>query len=204
MAYMVKRRFLYVALILVFVFQFAHGQDTYLPNQEVRIDDLPAVKAQSKDASAVLLAAIETVLHDKELCCGKDSALEDSVLSADPLSLQDVSVKLQGRHHLSDGRPIVVTAEYVPASSINSGELIKSLRDKHALLMQWNSHVYVLYGTNFYETIDYSTGSTTDAIRKLLLLDPRFSYERRQASFNRETDDWQKVQGFLRLTVALP
>jgi hypothetical protein len=204
-AHVVKLHFLYVSVFLALVLQLAHGQEyTYLPNQEVRIDDLPIVKARSSGATAVLVAAIETILHDKNLCCGKDDALADSVLSADPSSLKDLSVKLQGRQHLSDGRPIMVTAQYVPASAMNSGQIVQSLRDKHAMLMQWNSHVYVLYGTIFVETIDPNSGATMYAIRKLLLLDPRFSDERRQVSFNRETDDLGKVQGMLLLTVALP
>jgi hypothetical protein len=39
-------------------------------------------------------------------------------------------------------------------------------------------------------------------IHKLLLLDTRYSGSRRAVTFNRETDDWSKVQGMLRLAVA--
>jgi len=207
-AYVVKLHLLYVPVFLALVLPLAYGQqegDSYVlhPNQEVRIEDLSAVKAQSTGGAAVLLAAVETVLHNQDLCCEQDSALADSVISADPLSLKDLSVKLQGRHLLSDGRPIIASAEYLPPSSINPDQIIKSLRDKHAILMQWNSHVYVLYGTTFDET-RYNSGLRMYAIRKLLLLDPRFSDERREVSFNRETDDWGKVQGMLMLTVTLP
>jgi hypothetical protein len=38
-------------------------------------------------------------------------------------------------------------------------------------------------------------------IHKLLLLDTRYSGSRREVPFNRETDDWSKVQGMLRLAV---
>jgi hypothetical protein len=204
---MVRLHFLCTTLFMALVLQFAHSQETppsyYLPNQEVRIDDLPAVKAQSNDANAVVMAAVETILHDKDLCCGKDSALTDAVASADPSSLKALGVKLRGRQHLSDGRPIIVTAEYVAPTSINPGQIVGSLLNKHAMLMQWNSHVYVLYGTIFDETFD-SGGATVYAIRKLLLLDPRFSGARRQISFNRETDDFKKVQGMLLLTMTLP
>jgi len=41
-----------------------------------------------------------------------------------------------------------------------------------------------------------------DAIRTLLLLDARFSDERRQVTFNRLSDDWGKVQGLLMLKAA--
>jgi hypothetical protein len=46
-------------------------------------------------------------------------------------------------------------------------------------------------------------GGSAFMIHKLLLLDTRFSGSRREASFNRDTDDWSKVQGLLRLTVVL-
>jgi hypothetical protein len=38
-------------------------------------------------------------------------------------------------------------------------------------------------------------------IHKLLLLDTRYSGPRREVIFNRDTDDWGKVQGMLRLSV---
>ncbi len=52
-------------------------------------------------------------------------------------------------------------------------------------------------------------GSTTiptadvevDSIYKFQLLDTRYSDSRREVAFNRETDDWSKVQGMLWLTV---
>jgi hypothetical protein len=62
--------------LLLFAASVALAQDTpggytaYLPNQKVSIDDLPAVKALSKDAGDVMLAAVQTILHDKALCCG--------------------------------------------------------------------------------------------------------------------------------------
>ena len=178
----------------------AHGQD-YNPNKQVRISDLPSLTAKSRDASDVLAASVEIIFRDKEVCCGKNSALEDDVQRPDPKSLKDVSTKLQGRHLLSDGRPIMVTADYVPAASVNSGALIFALTEKRAPLMEWNSHLYVVYGVTYVETVDDS-GGVMDAIGTLLLLDTRFSDERREVSFNRLTDDWGKVQGILMLKSA--
>ncbi len=176
---------------------------TYVPNQEVHIDGLPLLKARSKDASDVLAASVETVFRDPQVCCGKKSALEDLVQSADPLSLKHVGDKLQGGHLLGDGRSIVVTAEYVPASSVNSARVIASIRSGHAPIMVWNSHIYIIYGAVFDETLDSPAfGARMDAIRKFLLLDTRFSEGRREVSFNRLTDDWGKVQGLLMLGIA--
>jgi len=47
----------------------------------------------------------------------------------------------------------------------------------------------------------YYTGQRDYIIHKLFLLDLRFSDSRREVSFNRESDDWSKVQGLLALSV---
>jgi len=171
------------------------------PNQEVHVSGLRALMARSPDRSDVLLTSLDTVLHDRSICCGTDSALGDSAEKANPLSLKDVATKLQGRHLLSDGRPIMVTAEYFEPAAINSGMLIGTLRDKHAMLLQWNSHVYVCYGAIYDELYD-EKGLLQYSIRSFLLLDTRYSDSRREVIFSRQTDDWSKVQGMLRVTVA--
>jgi hypothetical protein len=173
----------------------------YYPDQEIRINDLPSLTAKSRNTSDVLATSLEIIFRDKAVCCGKNSALGDSAQSADPKSLKDVADKLQGRHLLSDGRPIVVSAEYLPAASLNSGWLLGGLTQKYALLMEWNSHLYVVHGVIFDQTLDQD-GGIMNAIHKILLLDARFSDERRDVSFDRLKDDWGKVQGLLMLKAA--
>jgi len=172
----------------------------YYPQQELRVDDLPPLTAKSRGASDVLATSLEIILHRKKICCAKDSALEDSVQASDPKSLKDVAGKLQGRHLLSDGRPITVTAEYLAPASVNAGQLFTALTEKHAPLMMWNSHLYIVYGVTFEQTATQD-GGLIDAIHKFLLLDARFSDQRREVSFDRVMDDWGKVQGLLLLKV---
>jgi len=169
-------------------------------NEEIRVSNLPSLTARSKDTSAVIATAVEMVLHDQTLCCGKDSALGDDVQS-EPRSLKELGTKLQGRHLLSDGRPIAVNAEYASQTSINAGSVIGALQDQRASLLEWKSHVFVLYGAVFGETRCQS-GARQYSIVKLLLLDPRFSDQRRETVFNRDTDDLAKVQGLLTLSVS--
>lgn len=180
---------------------FGQGQ-TYSSMQEVRVSGLPSLMARSNDPSDVLRTSLDTILHDRSVCCGNDSALEDSVERAEPSSLKDLAAKIQGRHLLSDGRPIMITAEYFDPAAINSGMLIGMLGEKHALLFQWNSHLYVCYGVTYQKDYDPSTGTELDTIHKFLLLDTRYSDSRRETVFNRGTDDWNKVQGMMRLLPA--
>jgi hypothetical protein len=174
----------------------ACGQ-TYPSIHDVRVEGLASLMARTQDPSDVLLSSLDTIFHDREICCGKDSALEDSALRADPKSLKNIAMKLQGRHLLSDGRPIVVTAEYIEPDKINAGLLIAALRAKHALLMEWNSRWYVCYGVTYRQDYDPDAGGASDTILKFLLLDTRYPDSRREVAFDRETDDWNKVQGML-------
>lgn len=170
-------------------------------DQEILVHNLPALTAHSPDPSETLLASLEIVLHDKDVCCGTNSALRDNVLAADPKSLKDIAEKLAGRHLLSDGRPINVTAEYVAPDAINSGRLISTMVNQQAALIEWNFHFYVVYGVVYVWTAsgDPASGSMsrTTAIHKLLLWDTRFSDSRRDVVFDRTTDDLSKAQGML-------
>ena len=182
---------------------FPSAQVAY-PEQEIRVRDLPSLTARSTHAPDALATSLEMIFNKKEVCCGKDSALEDSVQSSDPKSLKDIANKLQGRHLLSDGRPITVTTEYLTPDQVSAGHLIAMLRDQRPALMMWNSHLYVLYGASYVETDDYSTNQISYAVHKFLLQDVRFSDGRRQVSFDRLTEDPTKVQGLLFLQSAGP
>jgi hypothetical protein len=190
-----------IAVLCLAFCSSVQAQNTYIP-KSVSIDTLPKLMARSHDPSDVLLTSLDTIVHDREVCCGKDSALEDSAQRADPASLQDVAAKLQGRHLLSDGRPIMMTPQYTAPAAINGSMLIEALRQKHAMLVLWKSHLYVLYGATFVEDYDPKTGTALYNIVKLLLIDTRYSDSRRTVEFNRATDDWSKVQGVLWITSA--
>ena len=175
----------------------------FLPNQEVRVANLPSLTAPSTGASAVLATALEIIVNDNQVCCEKNSALEDSVQYAaqsDPVSLKELSDKLRGKHRLGDGQAIAVKTEYFSQSSVYADLIIRTLLDQRPQLIQWESHLYVLYGALFDETRFYN-GAREFSVHKLFLLDPRFSDERRDAVFNREIDDWRKVRGLLTLSV---
>jgi hypothetical protein len=182
----------------------AYGQQVVYPEQEIRVQDLPALTARSTHGADVLATSLEVLFNDKEVCCGRNSALEDSVESADPKSLKDIGNKLQGRHLLSDGRAFMVTTEYLTPDQVNAGHLITMIRNQHAALIMWNSHLYVVCGVTYVGTVDYSTNETAYAVHKFLLQDVRFSDSRRAVSFDRLTEDATKVQGLLFVQAARP
>jgi len=195
-------------LLLMLIPCCAFGQQNpewqvYRANEEVRVPQLPALTARSHDLSDVLLTSMDIVFHDRSICCGKDSALEDRALAADPLSLKEVASKVQGKQVLRDGRRIQITAEVLPdAPGIDvSSRIVGSLLEKHTMLMVWNSHLYVVYGAVF-DAVGNDDRNSQFMIHKLFLVDPRYSGPRREVVFDRDTDDWSKVAGVLLLTVA--
>jgi hypothetical protein len=174
---------------------FAGGQAIYL-KQEIRVRDLPALTARSSQASDVLAASLEIVFNNKAVCCGKGSALEDSVQASDPKSLQDIASKLPGKYLLSDDSPIMITAEYLTPDQFNAGRLITTLAANHAPLMMWNSRLYVVDGLTYVKNVDPDSG-VAYITHKFLLQDARFSDARRNVAFDRVTDEAAKVQGLL-------
>lgn len=182
----------------------ANGQDdgdgcVFHPNQEVRVVSLPSVVADSPSESAAFAASIATELMERDVCCGRNSALEDQVTGAKGLSLKELGEKLRGKHYLDDGLPIFITDQYWSGASVNPEGIIGTLKVQRPLLMDWNGHLYVLYGAVFDENL--CTDEALHSIHTLLLIDTRFSDHRRYVTFDRQTDDWGKVSGLLALAV---
>ena len=171
---------------------------TYYPDLDAKVSSLPNVVARTHDRSDVLLASLETIFHDPEICCGRDSALIDSAQSADARSLKEIAAKLAGRQLLGDGRSIHVTAEYLTPDAVTASRVVSEITNQHPILMQWNSHLYVVYGIDYVRTENYADpGAVSMLIRTFLLWDTRYSDERRNVVFDRESEDPNNVQGLL-------
>ncbi len=201
-----KLRFYFMAVLFLSCAAFAQevpedGISVVHPNVEMRVNGLPSLKAVTEDAPDVLATAVAMVFHDKQICCGRDSALEDRLPGSDPVSLKEVAAKVQGRQLLPDGRPMQITAEYVAPSEVNALRLVDALVHQRAAVFQWKSQIYTLYGA-VYDEVVYASGRKDYEIHKLLLLDPRYSDSRREVEFVRPGDDLSKVQGLLFLSVS--
>jgi hypothetical protein len=194
-------------LLVCLLLSRAYGQDispgypVFRPNQELRIPNLPRLKARNKDRSDVLLTSLDIIFHNHDICCGRDSALEDSAQQADPRSIKDIVAKLQGRHLLGDGRPITVSVIDMMPYGANPAPIVEALAKEQPLLLMWNSRLYVLVGA-LYDEAYYQDGTRTDTVNKLYLLDTRYSDGRREVTFTRDKDDWNDVQGLLLLSFA--
>jgi hypothetical protein len=171
-----------------------------LPNQQVQVASLPSVVAASRSQSDVMAASVATAVIDAAVCCGRDSALVDRVDLANGRSLMVLGEKLRGKHYLDSGLSIVVNDQYWPVASVHPEDIISSLVAQHPLLMVWSGHLYVVEGVLFDEWRCCNCAKTY-VIKRLLLVDTRFSDQRRYVSFNRQTDDWSKVTELLALVI---
>ncbi len=177
------------------------GPYVFLSNQEVRVVALPSAVAASPSEGDVLTASVATTMLERDVCCGRNSALEDRIPSTKGSSLRELGEKLRGSAYLDNGSPIVVADQYWSGTSVTAEDIISSLMAQHPLLMDWSGHLYVLYGAVFDEYRYYDSGTRVHVIRTLSLADTRFSDGRRYVSFNRQTDDLGKVTGLLALAV---
>ena len=175
------------------------GAQIAYPEKEVVVRGMPQLTAASADPTDVLKISLAIVIGNKGVCCGKDSALEDSAERANPKSLKEIAEKLKGRHLLSDGRPIMVTTEFLTAAEVNAGHIIYMLQNQHAPLMEWNSQVYVVRGVTYVESEYNSEGnvSTMDTVHTFLLEDVRYSDAKRRITFDRTKENAGQVGGFL-------
>lgn len=179
--------------------QVSPGYPTFRTNLELHVPNLPALTARTRDRSDVLLTTLDIIFHNHEICCGRDSALEDSAQKADAHSIKDIVAKLQGRHLLGDGRPIMVNVTEMTPYGTNPGPIVDALATNQALLLMWKSHLYVLAGA-LYDEAYYQDGTRTVTVNKFYLLDTRYSDSRRDVTFTRDKDDWNDVQGLLLLS----
>jgi hypothetical protein len=193
-------------LLIIFGCVSAQGQlegtDGYVfhPNQEVRVESLPSNVAASKSDCDVMAASLAIAVMDRAVCCGRKSALEDQAAAIEGTSLKALGEKLRGKHYLDSGETIVVADHYWSGAAANPQDIVGSLMAQRPLIMDWDGHLYVVYGSLFDEYRYYS-GNVTWVIKKLSLVDTRFSDKRRYVSFDRQTDDWGKVTGLLALTI---
>lgn len=186
----------------------AGAQTWTTPGLELRVKGLHFYTADSRngDNTADLAAALQTVIANRDLCCGRNSTLVDSVGQVMPLSLGLAAAKIGGRKILPDGRPVIVDASYTPVQTENNpatlvyGKLLTALHHNQPLLMQWKSRVYVVYGAEITEMVAQSNDGSGvyDTIDKILLFDPATG---QQTAFTSATDSLADVQGLLTVSV---
>ena len=170
-----------------------------IPNQRVTVD-VASYVATPDDPLDALQTTVATVLRDPTICCGKGSSLYARLSAADAASLPRVGERLRGKHSFPYGSAFTIEDHYWPRESVRAEDIIASLMQKRPLLMDWDGHIYALYGAVF-DLNKHSSGIEERVVRSFLLLDTRYSDGRRFVKFDRQKDSWQKVRGFLEFKI---
>ncbi len=168
------------------------------PNQRITVPNLSTVS--STNDGGVARAAVAIVLSGSKVKCDPGSPLEVVLDATAGSSLQAMAGKLAGTSCITNGRAQRVSATFTPNSAIQSDSVIASIMQGRPLLMSWKRTLYVLYGVVYDEHL-YSNGSRTNAIRQLLLIDPRYSDQRRFVAFARDKDNFADVEGIAGLSI---
>jgi hypothetical protein len=164
------------------------------PYQRVTVPNLAVVTATDTSSPAVAKAALAIVLSGSKLKCGPDSQLESVVEANAGSPLRTLASKISGASCATNGRTLHVTATFTPNGAIQGDSLIASVIEGKPLLVEWKGALYVLYGVVYDEHL-YPSGRHDNVIRKLLLIDPRYSDKRRFVAFERDKDNFGQLEG---------
>lgn len=157
----------------------------------------------SDELGAVAKAAVATVLSASNVKCEPASQLNAVLESQGGASLRKLAEKLSGASCMMDGKIVHLSAVFTPNGSIQADGIIAPLVHAKPLLIRWNGALYVLYGVVYDEHL-HNSGKRENVIRRLLLIDPRYSDERKFVSFDRQRDDFAQVEGIAEIRFALP
>lgn len=170
------------------------------PNQRVTVSNLAVVKAADASSPAVAKAAFAIVLSGLKVKCDAASQLEGVLEGATGPSLHALASRISGASCATNGQTRRVTATFTPNGAIQADNVIAPLVEGKPLLVEWKNALYVLYGVVYDEHL-FSNGSRTNVIRELLLIDPRYSDQRRLAAFERDKDNFAEVEGIASVAV---
>ncbi len=164
------------------------------PNLRITVPNLPALTAVDQSGTAVAKAGLDIIFSAAKLKCEGSFHLESVMDGYAGPRLRTLTRQIASAPCTVDGRAARVTAWFVPNGEIQADSLIVPLAEGYPLLLRWKDVLYVLYGVVYDEHLRYN-GSRDNVIRELLLIDPRYSDERRLVVFRRDKDDFTQVEG---------
>lgn len=169
--------------------------EVFHPDQRVTISNLAVVTATDPSRAAVAKAALEIVLSGSMVRCDPASHLSAVVDANGGAPLRMLAGKISGIPCATNGQARHVTATFTPNGAIQAENLIAPVLEGKPLLFEWKNTLYVLYGVVYDEHLR-DDGSKMNVIRRLLLIDPRYSDKRRLVEFERGKDDFSQFEGF--------
>jgi hypothetical protein len=143
------------------------------------------------------------VLGASRIKCDSGSQLNTVIEANAASSLRILSEKIGGSSCASNGHAMRLNAVFTPNPEIRADGIVAAILHQRPLLMEWKGALYVIHGVIYDEHL-HNSGKRDNVIRQLLLIDPRYSDQRRFASFDRQRDEFAQVNGITEIQVAAP
>lgn len=134
--------------------------------------------------------------------CDHYSSVLMSLESVPAGSLHDTALKVNGTSCLTTEGSVRIGMRFIPKEDIRSEYVLQCLVDRQPMLFEWKHNIYVLYGMIYDQQVGGGENySTYYVVRKFLLIDPRYSNQRRFVSFVPPQDKMNDVSGAAILAV---
>ena len=115
-------------------------------------------------------------------------------------NLDELAQRISHEYILSDGQKFRLEAQFTPGAPTQADPLIFSIRQDRPLMLLWRNRCYLLTGMDYDEYIA-PTGSKIFIVNALKLFDPAATEDNRYATFSRDTDNPDDLNGVLQLSV---
>ncbi len=198
---------LLAALTMLLLCGSAHCQDIsngyFLPDQSVKVPDVPEVHAVQRCENYALAADLEAMLRQQNAPISQD-AIADKIWSGacldSPPDLEQVKRRLEDEYILADGRRVRVEAKVMSALPSAPEPFLLPLFHGETYVLYWRNHAYLLVSVLWDETNFYGAGRIFH-FRQFTLLDPFETGEKRTVTVDVAKNGLSEFGGTLQVKV---
>lgn len=161
------------------------------PDQYVELRDVSEVKAEQGCNNWAWAAAVEAILRkqgvqmDQRTWVMKQNGGLPCIDRLD--SLEQLKRIVDGDYALADQRRVRVTARYTAGLPAATDTLLRPLAFGRPYILFWSGRPFLVYGAVWDEQV-YQTGQKLVLIKRLQMIDPTATGEKRKITFERDKD----------------
>jgi len=111
---------------------------------------------------------------------------------------QELARAVDGDYRLGGARVVHLEAR-LEGTSVDPGQLVRSIRENRPFLLIWKRHTYIVIGLRYVETVD--NGIHDYNIQEMKLMDPLAGAEQEPVIFRKGTSTLSEVNGILEIIV---
>jgi hypothetical protein len=186
--------------LLLFVPAWGQTQPTLVRLVEETVNPVVITPAKQNCENWSFAAAVQSVLKAQDVPLGQehwvtklsggdacDSALRDP---------QQLKRSVEGDYRLTDIRTVHLEVR-LENTSVDPGQLVRSIRENRPFLLIWKRHAFVVVGITYLETVDKDIHDYN--IQQMKLMDPAAGPEQQPAIFRKTPETLQQVDGIMEI-----